>query len=53
MLCELCVVVWLVGKEWMWYISYIKERVNDQEYIVDYLERVKDKIHNHWKYPYI
>ena len=47
----MCDVVWFVGDEWLWYLSYIKEIVDDCEYIVDHLHRVKGGLNTQWRYP--
>ena len=43
--------MWLLKSKCQWYHAFIKEKVNDNEYIADHLERVQEKVDSKWKYP--
>ena len=46
-----CVVVWYLGAKWQWFLGYIKEKGEGENYLVEYLERVKTSNDTLWKYP--
>ena len=47
---ELCRVKWLVcGNEYQWYISYIKQKV-ENEFVYGHLLRVSDMTNTQWAY---
>ena len=47
---QMCVVFWLEGEAFTWYIGYITE-VNEENYVVDHLHRNPLKQNKHWHYP--
>ena len=48
---DTCVIVWYVDSKWVWFIGYVKEKLSDEKYSVDHLERVKEGNSLTWKYP--
>lgn len=46
-----CVVLWYINGRWDWFIGYVKERLNDDQYMVDHLERVRSGNNSGWRYP--
>ena len=48
-----CVVAWCIDGTWNWYVGYVKEMLNDEQYIADHLERLRPGNSAVWKYPTI
>ena len=48
-----CVVAWCIYGTWNWYVGYVKEMLNDEQYIADHLERLRPGNSAVWKYPTI
>ena len=46
-----CVVAWYLGAKWHWFLGYIKEKREGENYLVEHLERVKTSNNKLWKYP--
>ena len=38
-----CVVAWYFGAKWQWFLGYIKEKCEGENYLVEHLEREKNK----------
>ena len=52
----MCVVVWVDGESYSWYLGYIKQRCEDRDqdcFEVDHLARVVKSSDTKWKYPSI
>ena len=50
----MCVVVWVYGESYSWYLGYIKKHCEDPEqdsFKVDHLTRVIKSSDTKWKYP--
>ena len=45
-----CVVAWYLGAKWQWFLGYIKEKGEGENYLVEHLERVKTSNDMLWKY---
>ena len=48
---DTCVIAWYIESTWVWFIGYVKEKLSDEQYLVDHLERVKEGSSLAWKYP--
>ena len=46
-----CVVAWYSGARWLWFLGYIKEKGEGENYLVEHLERVETSNDMLWKYP--
>ena len=46
-----CVVAWYLGAKWQWFLGYIEEKGEGENYLVEHLERVKTSNDMLWKYP--
>ena len=44
-------VAWCLGAKWQWFLGYIKEEGEGENYLVEHLERVKTSNGMLWKYP--
>ena len=42
-----------VNKKWIWYIGFVKDKVNNETYIADHLARSKKGCSLVWKYPLV
>ena len=49
----MCVTVWDVDGEPVWFIGYVKDALNDDEFMVEHLHRVASEKDDYWKYPLI
>ena len=49
----MCVTVWDVDGESVWFIGYVKDALNDDELMVEHLHRVAREEDDYWKYPLI
>ena len=47
---QMCVVSWLEGETFNWYIGYITE-VNEENYVIDHLHRTPPRQNKYWQYP--
>ena len=48
---DICVVVWCMDEQWNWFVGYIKDKLNDEQYIADHLERLQPGNNTRWRYP--
>ena len=37
---DMCIVVWNVNEDFVWYVGYVKEEKDNEHFVVDHLERV-------------
>ena len=46
-----CIIAWDINGTWKWFVAYITEKLDDDQYVADHLERCLSNNHFQWRYP--